>query len=64
MKSATVAKIDGNLNGANGRGVPVELRDAQRLVDVYQTMVAALAEAESTSPWCVIHGICTWAICF
>ncbi len=55
-EQATVAKIDGNLNGANGRGVPVELRQAQRLVDIYRVMVAELAEAESTSPWCVIHG--------
>lgn len=54
--AATVAKIDANLNGNNGRGVPDQLRDAQRLVDVYRTMVAALADAESTSPWCVIHG--------
>jgi hypothetical protein len=53
---ATVAKIDGNLNGANGRGVPIELRDPQRLVDAYQHMIGALADAESTSPWCVIHG--------
>jgi Phosphotransferase enzyme family len=55
-ESATVAKIDGNLNGANGRGVPTELRDVQRLLDVYRAMIVALAEAESTSPWCVIHG--------
>jgi Phosphotransferase enzyme family len=51
---ATVAKIDANLTGPNGRGVPAELRDAQRLVDAYRAMVAALAE--STSSWCVIHG--------
>lgn len=52
----TVSKIGTNLHGPNGRGVPVELRDPQRLVDVYRTMVAALAGAESRSPWCVIHG--------
>ena len=53
---ATVSKIGVNLNGANGRGVPVELRDPQRLVDVYRAMAVALTDAESTSPWCVIHG--------
>ena len=52
----TVSKFGTNLHGPNGRGVPVELRDPQRLVDVYRTMVAALAGAESRSPWCVIHG--------
>jgi hypothetical protein len=51
---ATVAKLDANLTGPNGRGVPVGLRDAQRLVDVYRAVVMALAE--STSSWCVIHG--------
>ena len=53
---ATVAKIGANLTGPNGRGVPVELRDPQRLVDVYRATAAALSAAESTSPWCVIHG--------
>lgn len=52
-EAATVAKIDANLNGPNGRGVPVELRDARRLVDVYRGMATALAAA---TPWCVIHG--------
>jgi hypothetical protein len=55
-EAATVAKIDANLNGRNGVGVPPQLRDAQRLVDVYRTMVAALVDAESESPWCVVHG--------
>jgi Phosphotransferase enzyme family len=53
---ATVAKIGANHHGSNGRGVPVELRDPQRLVDVYKAMGPALAAAESTSSWCVIHG--------
>jgi hypothetical protein len=52
----TASKIGANHHGPNGRGVPVELRDAQRLVDVYRCMVDALTEAETTSPWCVIHG--------
>jgi Phosphotransferase enzyme family len=52
---ATVANVDANLNGPNGRGVPSELRDPQRLVDAYQALAAELAHAESTSPWCVIH---------
>ena len=55
-EAATLAKIDANLNGSNGRAVPVELRDPQRLVDTYRAMVVALAAAEPTSPWCVIHG--------
>ena len=53
---ATVAKIGANHHGSNGRGMPVEVRDPQRLVDVYRAMAPALAAAESTSPWCVIHG--------
>jgi Phosphotransferase enzyme family len=53
---ATVSKIDANLNGPNGGGVPAEVREPQRLVDVYRAMAAALSGAESTSPWCVIHG--------
>ena len=53
---ATVTKIGANHHGSNGRGVPAELRDPQRLVDVYKSVGTALAAAESTSPWCVIHG--------
>jgi hypothetical protein len=55
-QAGTVAKIGANLNGPNGRGVPLELRDPQRLVDVYRAMVGSLGEAESTPAWCVIHG--------
>jgi Phosphotransferase enzyme family len=55
-EAATVSKIGANVNGPNGRGVPVALRDPQRLVDVYRAMVSALVAAESTSSWCVIHG--------
>jgi Phosphotransferase enzyme family len=55
-EAATVSKIGANLNGTNGRGVPVGLRDPQGLVDVYRAMVGSLAQAELTSPWCVIHG--------
>jgi Phosphotransferase enzyme family len=55
-EAGTVAKIDANLNGPNGRGVPGAVRDAQRLVDVYRTMVAALSAGDSTSQKCVIHG--------
>jgi len=55
-EAETVSKIDANLHGRNGRGVPVGLRDAQRLVDVYRVMTSMLADTESTAPWCVIHG--------
>jgi Phosphotransferase enzyme family len=55
-EAETLSKINANLNGSNGRGVPADLRDPQRLVDVYRAMGAVLAHAESTEPWCVIHG--------
>ncbi len=45
----TVDIIDRNLNGANGKGVPEEVRHAQRLVDTYRTLAPS-------GEWCVIHG--------
>lgn len=46
-------EIAGNFDGPIGVGVPVEVRDADRLVRAY-TELAALASA--ADPWCVIHG--------
>lgn len=55
-EAQTVSKISANHHGPNGRGMPVELRNPRRLVDVYRDLTAALSAAELTSPWCVIHG--------
>ena len=42
-----------NFEGENGKGVPGEVRDGQRLVDAYRALAI---ETESARPWCVIHG--------
>ncbi|HEX4017731.1 MAG TPA: aminoglycoside phosphotransferase family protein [Frankiaceae bacterium] len=42
-----------NFEGPNGEGVPVEVRDAQRLVDAYRALAV---NTETERPWCVIHG--------
>jgi hypothetical protein len=51
-ESTTIDIIDRNLNGANGQGVPGEVRDARRLVDAYRSLAAEAA----SGAWCVIHG--------
>ncbi len=48
-----MADIVVNFDGPIGAGVPVEVRDAQRLYDVYSALGAQVAAEE---PWCVIHG--------
>ena len=48
-----VKDILGNFEGPIGAGVPVEMRDAQRLVDAFHILAAA---APKESPWSVIHG--------
>jgi hypothetical protein len=42
-----------NFEGPNGAGVPIEVRDGQRLVDAYRALAT---ETEGARPWCVIHG--------
>ncbi|HEX4019060.1 MAG TPA: phosphotransferase [Frankiaceae bacterium] len=42
-----------NFDGPIGAGVPVEVRDAQRLVDALHTLAA---DVPVESPWTVIHG--------
>lgn len=48
---ATISKITANFDGPNGQGVPAEVRDARRLVDTYQALIAG-----ASGPCCVIHG--------
>jgi hypothetical protein len=48
-----VPEIRGNFEGPIGAGVPVEVRDAERLVDRYREIAAAMHTAE---PWCLVHG--------
>jgi Phosphotransferase enzyme family len=53
---ATIDIVGANHDGPNGRRMPGEVRDAQRLVDAYRVL-AALAAAEAASGgWCVVHG--------
>ncbi len=53
---ATVATIERNFTGANGRGIPAEVRDASRLVDAYRDLAASTAAEMAARPWCVVHG--------
>lgn len=53
VQSRGVPEISYNFDGPIGAGVPEEVRDAQRLVDVYKQLAAEAAVAE---PWCVVHG--------
>lgn len=46
-------EINGNFTGPIGAGVPVEVRDAGRLVEAYRRLATAV---EVVQPWCVIHG--------
>jgi hypothetical protein len=48
-----VREISDNLDGPLGGGVPVAVRDPQRLVDAFR---AIATDAASSTPWCVIHG--------
>lgn len=45
--------IRGNFDGPIGAGVPDEVRNAQRLMDSYRALAAAVPSA---TPWSVIHG--------
>jgi len=47
-----IREITGNFEGPNGVGVPVEVRDAQKLVDAF----AVLARRVPGPGWTVIHG--------
>ena len=53
LEGRGLPEIRRNFEGDNGKGVPGEVRDAQRLVDAYRALAT---EAESARPWCVIHG--------
>ncbi|MBL7496375.1 phosphotransferase [Frankia sp. CNm7] len=46
-------EIRANFAGPIGAGVPVEVRDADRLVDAYRRLAE---NAASAAPWSVIHG--------
>ena len=48
-----VEEILVNFDGPIGAGVPAEVRDAQRLFDVYSALGTQVA---GETPWCVIHG--------
>jgi len=48
-----VAEIRGNFEGPIGAGVPVEVRDAERLVTAYRTLATIAAEENA---WAVVHG--------
>lgn len=48
----TLQIIDGNLNGANGIGVPSEIRNPAALIEGH----AARTALTTNEPWCVIHG--------
>jgi hypothetical protein len=55
-RPATVATIGENFAGANGKGIPAEVRDASRLVDAYRALIDLSAAEMGARPWCVIHG--------
>lgn len=48
-----VEDIRGNFDGPIGAGVPLEVRDPQRLVDALHTLSPMVA---NVSPWSLIHG--------
>jgi thiamine kinase-like enzyme len=48
-----VTEIRGNFDGPIGAGVPVSVRDPQRLVDAYRKLAAEVA---GETPWTVVHG--------
>jgi Phosphotransferase enzyme family len=53
LEGRGLPEIRRNFEGPNGEGVPIGVRDPQRLVDAYRAMAI---ETESERPWCVIHG--------
>lgn len=53
LEGRGLPEIRRNFEGDNGKGVPAEVRDPQRLVDAYRALAI---ETESARPWCVIHG--------
>lgn len=55
-RTEVLSRIDRNLNGENGVRVPVEVRDAERLLDAYSGVVDVLTGDRVGSDWCVIHG--------
>jgi Phosphotransferase enzyme family len=53
---AITERVEANFAGPNGLRVPVEVRDAPRLVQAYVHLAHALTAEHATSDWCVIHG--------
>jgi hypothetical protein len=51
--SRGIAEITQNFDGPIGSGIPVAVRDPQRLLDAFQTHATHVARAD---PWCVVHG--------
>ncbi len=54
--STTNDVISANFDGPNGQRMPNAIRDADRLVDAYRSLIALTAAETKTKPWCVIHG--------
>jgi Phosphotransferase enzyme family len=48
----TIEMVDRNFNGPNGQGMPADVRDANRFLDSYRTVIAEVA----ANPCCVVHG--------
>jgi Phosphotransferase enzyme family len=53
LEGRGLPEIRRNFEGPNGARIPVEVRDAQRLVDAYRALAV---ETGSARPWCVVHG--------
>jgi hypothetical protein len=49
--STTLDIVGRNYQGPNGKGIPDEVRDAQRLIEAYRGLAST-----GSGPWCVIHG--------
>ena len=54
-EAKTLAIMRANHEGENGRGIPMQLRDPERLLAQYRA-VAAWLSSQMSSGWCVIHG--------
>jgi Phosphotransferase enzyme family len=53
MQARGLPDIERNFDGPNGAGVPVEVRDAPRLLDAFAALVA---DTSGQAEWPVIHG--------
>jgi len=52
----TIKRIETNLCGDNGSGIPTSWRDPQRLITAYTLLVNMAGAQQNTPGWCVIHG--------